>query len=633
MPRSCRVDAGGPGSQKALSGGDAKNRCSCRRTEHQTAEAIARGLRLVRVRFSLPRGELPEGLQIGDLDKWLLRLLRPGPGPDFPRVQRGYDAEGFPNLLRLGRRERWSFAASLASMKRGVVAEPCRKHPPPSAYKSWRAKCSQDPPPVDPEYLRFVRKVIRREFRFGWDERLYDSFVESFIPRNSARYELFTRSLDLWRRDRLDGLTPLLDPQFSKEDFERCLRGKSPGVETEADGSRSFFLRYKEVPAVGKVRPMGIPTTAWDLLGPLHKSIYEWISRRDWCLRGVPTPSRIAATCKGSHQTSVDLVSATDGLPIEVAETILGALLAKSTRVPGQIKVAAFDSLHPSFSRGRDVGEVTHGQMMGTYLSFPLLCLQSYCMAKWAARDQRGASFLVNGDDAVISCDRFIQAEDYPPFAELNDRKTMRARTAVEVNSTQFLWAGGRWVRVPVLRRGVGYSSPGGVRHLATACKNAGPKWQEAFAKSRLDGRILPRELGLSRRVRGVFLRERLLLRSSYLSPPPPPLEDDPHFDLLPVEPVGDEIVAFRRELWRVGRPTKPSVPDEWALYRPVYYRPRRIPLTQLTYLRSLALDALLPTPKRERLWCHAPGYCTNVRLPEVAVQDGETFLVYPPGV
>nr|UUT42654.1 MAG: hypothetical protein [Botourmiaviridae sp.] len=632
--RSCRVLPEVSGSRRSLSGGRSRNRCSCRQIEHQTAEAIARGVRLVRFRFSLPRGELPEPLRPGDLDKWLRRLLRPGPGPGFPRVQRGWDERGFPNLVRLGRRERWSFAASLASIKRGLRFGACRMHPPPSAFGEWSARVSQDPPPVDPDYLRFVRKVVRAEFRFGWDEGLYESFVDSFIPRNSARYEAGTGALDQWRNDRCEmGVSapiPLHDPQFSKEDFERVLRSGRP-VPGEPDGSRDFLLRYKEIPTVGKVRPLGIPTPAWDLLGPLHKSIYQRLTSRRWCLRGSPTPSRISKVCTADWQTSVDLVSATDNLPVEVAETILGALLSKATRVPGPIKVLAFESLRPVYTGPGGVeGQVLHGQMMGTYLSFPLLCLQSYCMARWAVRDQgKRARFLVNGDDAVISCDRPVVASDYPPFAILNDGKTMRASRAVEINSTQFLWVRRKgWVTVPVLRRGAGYADPSGVRHLATACVNAGPKWQDAFVKLRLDGSIQPRELGLSLRVRGVFLRERSLLKTRFRTPPPP-REVSSHWDLLPEPPSEAGLVAFRRELWRVGR-TSDKLPDlDWSAYRWFYYRPRPIRLTQLSYTRALRLDGT-EHRRREKLWCHAPEFVDNVSLPDVVSVDGEAFLVFP---
>nr|UJQ91986.1 MAG: putative RNA-dependent RNA polymerase [Botourmiaviridae sp.] len=635
--RSCRVKTGGSGSRETFSGGRAKNRaCTCGRTAHATSEAIARGLRLVRVRFSLPRGELPEVLEPGDLDNWLLRLLRGGSSPLFPRAQRGFDEEGFPRLLRLGRRQRWEFAATLASMKRGLRATPCYLHPPPSSFPSWRANCSQDPPPVSPEYLRFVRNVVKREFPLGWDSGLYESFVESFIPRNSARFDTpvtMRAGLDIWRDpySRQSGGDDLA--RFSKLDFERLLRGGEPDRCVAPDYCESFFLRYKEVPAVGKVRPMGIPTEAWDLLGPLHKTIYEFISRKKWCLKGPPTPSRIANVCTYAMQTSVDLVNATDGLPWQVTETILGALLSKATQVPGRIRQMAHESLLPRFfGPGGAEGFVTHGQMMGTYLSFPLLCVQSYCMARWATRGKK-ANLLVNGDDCLISCDSAIPATSYPPFAVINDRKTLRAAGVAEINSTQFLSKGRGWRRVPVLRRGVGYTDVEGVYHLAKACREAGRSWQEAFVKSSLDAGVLPSELGLSDLVPGVYKRECRLRATVYKSPPPPAPSSDSQWELLPEKPTLSGQIAFRRDLWLRGRVADPSPKADWSLYRSVRYRPRWSRLTRLPFRDHLALARLQPSVKKPKQWCHSPDF-DDYRagsMPRIEVDgDGEAFLVVP---
>lgn len=502
-------------------------------------------------------------------------------------------------------------AASVASIRRGVRHDFCKAHRPPSRFGAWEKNVSQDPPSVDGDYLRFVRRLVKKEFPIGWDVS-YGSFVDTFIPKNSARSDM-SPSLESWRAE------------VDKRTFEAYLRGRPwPGFE-------EFLLRYKEVPTVGKVRPLGVPSREFDLLGPLHKSIYQFLTGKEWLLRGSPTASRISSTCIHEWQTSVDLVSATDGLSVEVTETILGALLSKATRVPGAIKVLAHESLRPRWTRGKRTGFVRHGQQMGTYLSFPLLCLQSYCMARWATRGW-DSKYLVNGDDAVISSAKRVSNSDYPPFAVINDRKTARARNFVEVNSTQFLRRGGTWRKVPVLRRGVGYTDVQGVYHLATACRNAGPQWQAAFSKSALDNRILPSSFGFRLSVRDSHKREMDLFRSWYRSPPPdhPPAS---RFVLLEDEPCGAGADAFRRNLFEEGREGRKREAHSWANFKSVYPMSRRVPLTRPPFAETLALARLKPPVRRRKLWCHVDGFDPVVRgLPalEGGADGEEAFLVFP---
>nr|WAK77977.1 MAG: hypothetical protein [Botourmiaviridae sp.] len=543
-----RLGSPGRDSDKPITGSDSTVRCTCKSYLRRTKETIALGLKLVRTRFALGRGELPE-LERGALDKYLLKLLDPsGPPLPFPRSQSGWDQDGFPRFKRLSRRDRWCLAQSIASIKRTLASNACSPHKPPSSFPSWSANaCQESPPQPSPEYLAFCRKVVRREFPLGWDRGLYSSFCESYIPTNSCRAE------------KLNGLPYGSSEWWSthsnrKEWLAATLRGRVPSSLPD-----NFQLRYKEVLTTGKMRPLGIPSLRFDLLAPLHKSIYQHLTKKSWLLRGSANRKRISATCVRRYQTSVDLVAATDGLSTITAEVILGALLAKSVEVPGYLKSEACRSLRPDVMKdGRSYG-ITHGQMMGSYLSFPLLCLQSYCAARWACRDDEGASILVNGDDTLISSSLSDVLARYPAGFNINRNKTKVSENVAEINSTTFLREQRKgWREVVNLRRGGGRRYVfEELRHVASACVKAGPKWQEAFIRSgALKGtNIDPVDLGLSRRVHDVWrLSTTVFRKGKRLRLPEEDVCKDGRLEAVDRRPGIDEQCALRELLFNEGR-------------------------------------------------------------------------------
>jgi hypothetical protein len=270
--------------------------------------------------------------------------------------------------------------------------------------------------------------------------------------------------------------------------------------------------RYKEILTAGKVRPLVIFDYETEFLAPLHSTMYNYITSMPWMLRGSPSRKRVSAL-KGPWFTSVDLVAATDGLYPEVTEAILGAAFSKAVHVPGAVRMLAYRSLYPEVVNV-ERQQVSHGQMMGGYLSFPLLCLQSYCAAQWASRDCGGNGFLINGDDCVISASRPIEQGDYPPGFVLNDAKTIRSQNVVDVNSTVFLKQGrGRWREVRHLRRGGFLTDFPGMLHIVSAVTGS-TAWTNALIRSRVGKKwgFLPSQLGLSFRSYVAFERERQMV-------------------------------------------------------------------------------------------------------------------------
>nr|WAK77872.1 MAG: hypothetical protein [Botourmiaviridae sp.] len=524
-------------SDNSARGSEVKRCSECLRATRDTKQVIHNGLQLIRIRYGIPYSELPD-CSPGELTRLLSFLLLQGkerPSVAFPRRQvKGKENDDLCRLQRLDRRSRWTLAHSMSSIKRNLPAG-CRHHTP-SRQADWEALACSQPPPQSDEYLQFVKSETTRIFPPGWD-RNYENFVNSHLPNPSARKPRFSRADLLWAGRR-------------EEFLSGCLR--------ESDLPSLLEARYKEVPSAGKCRPLLIYDENIEFLGPLHKQIYSALRRQDWLLCGPPTEERITSVCVGNVQVSVDLVSATDGLYHSVAETILDAMFFTAWKIPRSLRRLAKASLSPVFrSRCGAHRRVRHGQMMGAYLSFPLLCLQSYLAARWATRHDPDARYLVNGDDTVISTTREVGVQDYPLGMRLNTDKTITARDVVEINSTAYLRTGGRWREVRHLRRGGALVDYAGMLHMASAVAAAGPQWVDAYQRARIGRRwgFLPSQLG--HWSYASYLREKQMLRKRVPTRLPDPSLDEIPASLRKVigrDPSVREAELLRSFFWQTGR-------------------------------------------------------------------------------
>jgi hypothetical protein len=573
-------------SDKSARGSEIQTCHSCRKTEHDTRVSVSNGLRLIRIRYGIPYAELPDLLPT-ELDQHLRFLLLQGqkrPRKDFPRRQVRPDSEGLVTLQRLWKRERWELAHSLASLKRNLPRG-CRFHTP-SQLDSWRDRVAQPSPPSSPDFLKFVRRTVQGLFNLGWD-RNYESFVQDFVPRASSRLAVGSRA------------DAMLASRGGDKEFRRnTLAGK--GFDTS-----ELRARYKEVLSAGKVRALTIFDERVDLLGPLHKMLYKHLAKFPWLLCGPPTEKRISSVCQHRFQTSVDLVAATDNLSLPVASTILECLLAKAARVPGEVRLLAVNSLPALVECGGETVQVSHGQMMGGYLSFPLLCLQSYIAASWATRGVE-ANILVNGDDTLISSDNPVGSDSYPPGFILNEAKTIRAQGVAEINSTCFLRNGrGRWAVVDHLRRGSFLTDFSGMQHAAAAVRSS-VKWTDAFIRSRIGKKwgLSPSQLRLHPASYPGFSRNRELHRRRADTPLPtkgPALCGE----LLAVrgQPAEDERIAlsiYLRDHGRLGARDRDEFNPSVGEIRRGFSYLKKTPRRMLTYLSHLAAIGVAREPKDE---------------------------------
>nr|WAK77885.1 MAG: hypothetical protein [Botourmiaviridae sp.] len=536
--RSRLTPVKGQPSDNSASGSEVKRCGACSRSERDTKQVVHNGLQLLRVRYGIPYCELPD-CEVSELSRLLSFLLLQGkerPSVVFPRRQvKGKSIDGLCNMQRLDRRSRWAVAHSMNSIKRNLPKS-CHRCTP-SMQAEWEGLACSQPPPLPSEYLEFVRRTVTRLFPPMWD-RKYDSFVGNHLPNPSARKEKLSRADLLWSGRR-------------SEFLNLCLK--------ESDEVPSVLTaRFKEILSAGKRRPMLIFDENIDLLAPLHKLLYARCRSFDWIVCGNITEERIASTCVNEYQTSVDLISATDGLHHSVAEAILDVMFFTSVKIPRSIRSLAKASLSPIFL-GREGyhKRVRHGQMMGAYLSFPLLCLQSYCAARWAARFDEDARFLVNGDDTVISASKGITVQDYPPGMRLNSDKTIIAENVADFNSTTFLRTRGGWREVRHLRRGGALTDYSGMLHMASAVSKCGPSWVDAFQRARIGRRwgFLPSQIGHS--TYAAYKRQRQMLRSrNYTSLPEDPAQQDLTSlrKITGRDPTPIEAEALRSFFWQNGR-------------------------------------------------------------------------------
>lgn len=96
---------------------------------------------------------------------------------------------------------------------------------------------------------------------------------------------------------------------------------------------------------------------------------------------------------------SGDYTSATDDFPMSVTNALIEGILSEITHEPTRMWVRYEVSSHRIRYPGGIVGTQTSGQLMGSLLSFPLLCfLNDYIVSSSGFKK---GSYMINGDDVV----------------------------------------------------------------------------------------------------------------------------------------------------------------------------------------------------------------------------------------
>jgi len=316
------------------------------------------------------------------------------------------------------------------------------------AASEFQQKLNQEPSPVTVEWRRSAERVVDRYFKPGWDRHWKAVAADHKVASDKAVAEEGLDSDTFWRGQ--EGWW-----------YRHVVGGVEP------DSNDRWVSQVREVRVLeeggGKKRVITIASGMQHVLAPLHKMIYAILSRKTWLLRGDASEKRLSGMTyeKGEVWVSGDYESATDNIPSTYSKTLLRLILRRCRHVPVWIRDAAVDSLVGFTSwKGSVVWQGT-GQMMGNYLSFPLLCLHNFITFLVGLGWNRGWEIvskrllLINGDDILFRarrCEFEVWAENVKSGGlVLSKGKTLVHCRFASINST-FFCITKKVRRVPVIR-------------------------------------------------------------------------------------------------------------------------------------------------------------------------------------
>lgn len=316
------------------------------------------------------------------------------------------------------------------------------------------------PEAADGDWGRSAFDACTKLFPKGWDKN-YSRYTEFFRVNATAGLKRGKSA----RRE--------IEEEWSLNEWTRvCAEGDLHPI--------SEGRKIVAIPDGGKWRTVTV-SDAWQAqLAPLHHLLYDILCSHRWMLRGEPDVVRIKSMLRGEETgmgkeadvfVSGDYEAATDNfVPLNSAR-LLSYLEYHSRYVPAEVWTAARRSVLGGevFVGDRHGARVT-GQLMGDYLSFPLLCLTNFVgfvssLGEEGWRISRSGLLLINGDDILFRASR-VNAERWMQGVAAAGLVLSRGKTLVHgrvasINSQFFSISsrcdgkGGRRLhcqRVPVIR-------------------------------------------------------------------------------------------------------------------------------------------------------------------------------------
>lgn len=340
------------------------------------------------------------------------------------------------HLRRLPLSKRISISASVFLFRK-VLPAPMPK----TAERDYAVRMSTPQPRADADFIDFVNREVPRLFPLGWDVG-YQQVVSTLSLKTSSTLENSRKkgggrgwALEVGREVR-ENLVDWLKGLYRRVLPARVIVGRAL--------------------TAGKTRIV-TKSSAWSgALSPVHRAVSDCLLKNKHFVRGeVGSYVSSFQSREGEVFVSGDYESATDNLNSEVSCAILRRILLNSTHIPDSVKEECMRTLSVTLVVGKEEFQLRRGQLMGSYLSFPLLSLTNYLAFRYLV-PRKEVPVLINGDDIVFRATE-TEAAVWAKGVELAGLKLSAGKTLVKhswfsLNST-FFQATPRTVRmVPVIR-------------------------------------------------------------------------------------------------------------------------------------------------------------------------------------
>jgi len=365
-----------------------------------------------------------------DLDSDL--IIKEGKEFSVGLLETRHNHDWSERIRRLSKRDRLTVGGSLFLWRKTLPSKA-------SSIADHKKRVTAPEITVPSGYVVHVIRLANELFPKGWDHK-YMSIVDSATPTVKSVIE----------KGRGKGGFRSTGPD--REEYALSCMGERELLVSE----NANKVRYLDAQCDGKSRAVTVMSSDAQFLKPLHKLLYDQISKYPWLLRGKAKPSSFKSFRKevGKIFVSGDYESASDHLPVTIAEWILRVAFKNATHVPLSVQKAALSYLRVTivYPDGEEVRATR--QLMGSLLCFPLLCIQNYMAFRWVFSGQ--VPVKINGDDIVFQCTK-NEYEIWSRFVgrvglRLSPGKTLIDPSTFSLNST-FFCASKNGVRlVPVIR-------------------------------------------------------------------------------------------------------------------------------------------------------------------------------------
>lgn len=231
-----------------------------------------------------------------------------------------------------------------------------------------------------------IRTIPQLRPKYSWDQSLVNKHIEVVNPISGKTL-------------RCDNLTRIYS-------FPICPPEGLPKVRTAAVakplGTRMVTMGSADLHCLKSLQ-----VAMWESL-PLFHHCFEPTHGKnlDECLeKNLVSWKHDRELNEGQFVLSGDYESATDGLNMDITMSLMKGILSNIEHEPTRLWALYETGEHiieyPDWTKIEPVRQTT-GQLMGSLLSFPLLCLANYALCKFVGIQE----MMINGDDLLALCSK-----------------------------------------------------------------------------------------------------------------------------------------------------------------------------------------------------------------------------------